>query len=172
MVLRDPHGDAIDTRQGAREVCSVSCMPPERVRPSLPDALLRGSPSMPPGPRQLSRNFIPFAFKALLAGGADSEPQPRRPRRRVLTLRRRGSLASLRANIFAGRSGCARRRRASGGAAVVSGAKRVRWPGRFRHAARRARSVRLQMLDMPRPGVPECTRHPPYDQYWVCDMPM
>ena len=48
---RDPHGDAIDKRQEARGVCSVSRCSSARASHSLPCALLRGLPSMPPGPQ-------------------------------------------------------------------------------------------------------------------------
>ena len=77
MTPRDAHGDAIDKRQGARGVCSVSRLLLSAREPCLPGALLRGSPSKPPGPCWLFRKISLSACKSLLASGDDSEPQPR-----------------------------------------------------------------------------------------------
>ena len=57
MTPRDAHGDAIDKRQGARGVCSVSRLLLSAREPCLPGALLRGSPSKPPGPCWLFRKI-------------------------------------------------------------------------------------------------------------------
>ena len=74
---RDPHEDAIDKRQGARGVCSVSRLPLQRARPSLPDALVRGSPCMPPVLAAGSRwRYFPGTFLAgqLLSSAPPSPP--------------------------------------------------------------------------------------------------
>lgn len=145
-TCRDAHGDAIDNRQGARGVCSVRRLLLSARAPCLPGALLRGSPSMPPGPCWLFRKISLSACKSLLAGGADSEPQPRRPRGRDLTSRRCSAVAAMRAAHFRGPLGLgappALARRVCGG---LRG--RARATAGSLSACGASRALRLPLLD-------------------------